>query len=154
MISARRITLVASVAFGTALGAFSVAALQTQANEGTTLTSETTTDAREITIRCECAKEEKDWTDEALENLAAETSLEQSVYLSAVQMVKIERANENVRDAIPKLESLLQRVPKQNLKNAIRRLIVEIQLEEGDHKGRKDAEEQLKKIIDESLVQF
>ncbi len=91
------------------------------------------------------------WSDTHLRSLEAESNVEQSIYLSAVQLSELERTQGDVTKVEPYLEQLAQRAPTQPLKNAIRRLLVDIALERRDYKA---AEKQLKTIIDESLSQF
>ena len=91
------------------------------------------------------------WSDTHLRSLSAESNVEQSIYLSAVQLTELERTQGDVTKAEPYLEQLAQRAPTQPLKNAVRRLLVDIALERRDYKA---AEKHLKTIIDESLSQF
>ena len=91
------------------------------------------------------------WTDTHLRSLEAEANVDQSIYLSAVQLIELERTQGDVTKVEPYLEQLAQRAPTQPLKNAVRRLMVDIALERRDYKA---AEKQLKTIIDESLSQF
>lgn len=91
------------------------------------------------------------WTDDHLKALNAERRVDQSVYLSAVQLVELERERDKAYKALPYLETLASRIPEQPLKNAVRRLMVDIYLEEGDWQN---ADKQLKIIIDESLLQM
>ena len=90
------------------------------------------------------------WTDQHLAALQAERTPEQSIYLSAVQIVELERARGDVKRAIPTLERLADRASTQTLRNAIRRLLVDIARQTGDAKGAKGY---LDRIIDESLLQ-
>ena len=91
------------------------------------------------------------WTDKHLRSLEADSSTDRSIYLSAVQLVQLERDQGDVRRVIPALEALAKRTPTQQLKNAITRLLVEIALETKDYKA---AEKYLNTIIDGSLVQY
>jgi Trp operon repressor len=91
------------------------------------------------------------WSETYLNNLSADSSLDQSIYLSTVQITQLERDNGDVKRALPYLEELVTRTPNQNLKNALRRLIADIHREENNEKMQKN---QLKKIIDESLLQL
>lgn len=91
------------------------------------------------------------WSDEYLRNLQAEETPEQSIYLSAVMLTRMEREQGDVSKIEQYLEDLAKRSPSQPLKSAVRRLIVDIDLERKDYKG---AERQLKLIIDENLAQF
>ncbi|MCC6546414.1 hypothetical protein IT570_04525 [Candidatus Sumerlaeota bacterium] len=94
---------------------------------------------------------EPHWSDEHLRSLEAESTPEQSIYLSAVMLTRMEREQGDVSKVEPYLEELAKRSPSQPLKSAVRRLIVEINLERKDFKG---AERQLKLIVDENLAQF
>lgn len=91
------------------------------------------------------------WTDKHLRSLEADSTTDRSIYLSAVQMVQLERDQGDVRRAIPTLEALVKRTPTQQLKNAINRLLVEIALETKDYKM---AEKYLNAIVDGSLIQY
>ncbi len=110
--------------------------------------------AKEKEVRYEkivFSPDEEHWTERHLKALQAERDVEQSIYLSAVQMVRMQREQGDAYKAIPFLEGLAKRSPSQPLRNAVRRLIVEIALDDGDWKK---AEEQLKLIIEESLLQI
>ena len=90
------------------------------------------------------------WTDEHLDALEAEGTPEQSLYLSAVQLIELERARGDVKRAIPALEKLAERASTQKLRNAIRRLLVDIAREQKDLKA---VEAYLNRIIEETLLQ-
>ena len=158
MINLRSLTLWAALVAGAGIGAVATTAIQNAAqadNESMKTATIRGGGDSTITIDCGCREEEEEhWTEDHLTQLRAEQTLEQSIYLSAVQIVKIERAEGDLRAAKKKLEDLITRVPKQELKNAIRRLLVEISIEEGDAQGTKEAEQYLDEIISESLLQY
>ena len=87
----------------------------------------------------------------ALEELRAEETPAQSVYLSALTMIELERQQGDVYRVIPDLEKLATKASQQPLRNAIRRLIVKLDLERNDYKA---ADQEIQKIIEESLLQM
>ncbi len=91
------------------------------------------------------------WTDPHLRSLSAESEPEKSIYLCAVQIIELERAQGDVGKAITWLEKLVVKVPQQNVKSAVRRLIVQLYLERGDYKS---AEKEIERIVSESLLQM
>lgn len=94
--------------------------------------------------------DDRHWAEDSLKSLAAEGRPEQSLYLSAVQYVTLEEKRGDISAAIPKIESIAKRATNQSLRNAIRRMIVDICLEIGDFDG---AEKVLQVIVNESLAQ-
>ncbi len=113
--------------------------------------SKTETVASITTDRVIIEAPEEHWTATHLRALDSESTPEQSIYLSAVQRVKMDRNRGKVVDAVTFLEDLAVRCTDQQLKSAIRRLIVDIQLEVGDNKR---AEQQMDQIIEENLLQL
>lgn len=86
-----------------------------------------------------------------LARLAEDATPQQSIYLSAVRLIEFERAQGSARKALPALEKLVADVREQPLRNAIRRLIVDLYVEEGDLKS---ADKENARIISESLLQL
>lgn len=93
---------------------------------------------------------EKHWAEDHLRSFDAESSSEKSIYLAAVQLVELERERGDVTAAIPTLRDIATRAGRQQLRNAINRLLFEIAREQDDHD---DAREHLHTIIEESLGQ-
>jgi hypothetical protein len=155
MIKLKNLTVLAAAIGGIAFGAFATTALQSQAQNTSAKTVVASDKEGHIYVTCKCDEPEpENWTVDPLISLQAEETLEQSLYLSAVQKVRIERAQGDVRDAMPALEELAGKIPKQPLRNAVRRLLVDIALESGDARGYKEAEQYLDAIIQESLAQY
>ncbi len=94
--------------------------------------------------------DQRHWAEDSLKSLAAESKPEQSLYLSAIQYVTLEEKRGDISAAIPKLEDIAKRATNQAVRNAIRRVIVDICLETGDFEA---AEKVLQVIVNESLIQ-
>lgn len=91
------------------------------------------------------------WTTFHLKSLDAESTPDKSIYLSAIQLIQLERTQGDATKAVSYLEALAKRATSQPLKNAINRLLVDLALERRDFK---EAERLLKKIVDESMIQM
>lgn len=90
------------------------------------------------------------WTAERLQIYQAEATPGQSIYLACVQLIEIEREHGDPRKAILDVEKVAERSTDQQLRNAIRQLLVKVSMEFEDFKA---AEAYLNKIIEESLIQ-
>ncbi|MEO8376245.1 MAG: hypothetical protein ABI579_01130 [Candidatus Sumerlaeota bacterium] len=149
MLSRRSIAVAAIIAVGIAFAGSQIRAQQ----KDTPVLAPAPPDAVKYKERVEelARLVQPNWSDDYIRSLYAESTPEQSIYLSAVALVHMERDQGDVTKIEPYLEDLAKRSPSQPLKSALRRLIVDIELERKDYKG---AERQLKIIVDENLAQF
>jgi hypothetical protein len=91
------------------------------------------------------------WADHHMRSLEAESTRDQAIYLSAVQMVEMERRNRNVGRAVEPLKGILAKTTSRTLRNGLLRLLVAVSLETDD---KKSAERYLQQIVDENLGQL
>ncbi len=89
--------------------------------------------------------------EEALRNLAAESSPDQALYLSALQAMELGRRSGDMVAAEKLLNRIAGECPRQNVRSAIRRILVAHHMENGDLAAAKT---NLETIVSENLTQY
>lgn len=87
----------------------------------------------------------------ALKNLAAESNPDQALYLSALQAMELGRRTGDMAAAEKLLNRIAGECPRQNVRTAIRRVLVAYHMENGDHAAAKT---NLETIVAENLTQY